>query len=94
MPTGVEDGYSELVTGEVLTWSREELEAEAATACRTHASTGTYRVQATQDLAEGTTALYRFDVPGQWLHVFLFAWWGNRNGDGDRVISVDRLADA
>ena len=51
-------------------------------------ASATYRVETLQVPPDATAAVRKFDVPGAWLHAFLFDWEDGRAGEGEVILSV------
>jgi hypothetical protein len=68
-------------------WWREEVTAEAARVFSDRAAGKRYRVLMLSE-RDGTFSVYHVELPGEWLHAFLFDC-EDEPGEGEQVLSVE-----
>ncbi len=76
-----------LPDGGEVHWSREEVTGEAARLFADQAAAKRYRVLTLSE-RDGTFSVYHVELPGEWLHAFLFDW-EDGPGEGEQVLSVE-----
>jgi hypothetical protein len=90
MPTNGETGITPLGDGPAFTWSPETVTEEAAELFRSQAAAGVYRVEALREHADGSATVTKSDVPGGWLHAFLFDL-EDAPCEGETVLSAEAV---
>lgn len=86
MPTNVDSGITPLPDGSEVHWSREDVTDEAAAIFREQTAAKRYRVLSLQEV-DGTFTVHHAEVPGPWLHAYLFDF-EDGPGEGETVLSV------
>ena len=88
MPTNAQTGIVPFGDGSAYTWSRQEPTEEEAVLLKAQAAAHTYRATTLRELADGSATLAQYDVPGHWLHGFIYTV-EDSPGESETLLSVE-----